>query len=92
MTIKIIRSNVVLNSKVTAENLENITIIGHGNSTVNCIGIGAINFISCNNVTIIGIRGVGQLAMNHHIQESAFTNHPTLPFKVAPLIPQQGKL
>ena len=55
MTIKIVGSNVVLDSKITVENLENIAIIGHGTSTVNCIGIGAINFISCNNVTITGI-------------------------------------
>ncbi|XP_065914557.1 probable outer membrane protein pmp6 [Dysidea avara] len=55
MTIKIVGSNVVLDSKITVENLDNIAIIGHGTSTVNCIGIGAINFISCNNVTITGI-------------------------------------
>ena len=31
---------------------ENISIIGYGNPTVNCHGIGAVNFSSCNNVTI----------------------------------------
>ena len=55
ITIKITESDVVLHTKVIVENLDNIAIIGHGNSTVNCIGIGAINFISCNNVTITGV-------------------------------------
>jgi len=53
--IKIIELNVLLQSKISLENLENISIIGHGAPTVNCNRIGAIKFFSCNNVLITGI-------------------------------------
>ena len=46
---------VMLSSNVILNNLENVTISGQGNSTVNCNGIGAVKFVSCNNVTIKGV-------------------------------------
>ena len=53
--VVIITRDIVLPSIETLENLNNITIIGQGNPTVNCDGTGAIQFISCNTVTIVGI-------------------------------------
>jgi len=58
-----ITSNVVVNlvndamltSIVILQNLENIKIIGQGNPMVNCNGVGAVKFDSCNNVTIAGV-------------------------------------
>ncbi|XP_065895842.1 probable outer membrane protein PmpF [Dysidea avara] len=37
------------------QNLENITITGQGNPTVNCNGVGGIKFDSCSHVTIKGV-------------------------------------
>ena len=45
----------MLSSNVTLEGLNNITIIGQGNPTVNSNDIGSVKFVSCNNVTIEGI-------------------------------------
>jgi len=54
--LKIITPNVILDSKVSLINLENISIIGHKIPTVNCKSMGAISLSSCNNVTIRGIK------------------------------------
>jgi len=54
-TIINISTDVVLSSNVEIKRVENITIIGHGNPTVNCNGIGSVKFVSCNNVTIEGV-------------------------------------
>ena len=51
-SIVTVTEGTVLSLKVKLEGLDNITIIGQGNSTVSCNGIGAIKFVSCNNVTI----------------------------------------
>ena len=40
---------------MTLDHLNNITIIGQGNPTVNCNGTGALKFVTCKNVTIEGI-------------------------------------
>ena len=53
--LKIIASNVVLNSKVSLKYLENVLIIGHATPTVSCNSIGTIMLSSCNNVAIKGI-------------------------------------
>ena len=53
--IKIIEPSVVLNTNISLEKLENISVIGQGTPIVNCNSIGAISFFSCNNVTIKGI-------------------------------------
>ena len=53
--ITISKSHVTLGTKISLENLENVSIIAHQASTVNCKGIGAIKLSSCNNVTIKGI-------------------------------------
>ena len=46
-----------MSSKVTLEGLENITIIGHSNSTtVQCNDIGAVKFVAGNNLTIEHIK------------------------------------
>ncbi|XP_065896012.1 probable outer membrane protein pmp9 [Dysidea avara] len=54
-TIINISTDVVLSSIVTIEGLNNITIIGQGNPTVNCNDIGSVKFVSCDNVTIEGV-------------------------------------
>ena len=54
-TIINISTDVVLSSNVTLEGLNNITIIGQGNPTVNCNDIGSVKFVSCNNITIEGV-------------------------------------
>ena len=43
-----ITGNSLLSSIVTLTGLDNITIIGKENLTVNCNGTGAIEFVSCN--------------------------------------------
>ena len=48
-------ADVVLSSNVILEGLNNLTIIGQGNPSVNCNGIGSVKFVSCNNVTIEGV-------------------------------------
>ena len=54
-TIINISTDAVLSSIVTIEGLNNITIIGQGNPTVNCNDIGSVKFISCNNITTEGV-------------------------------------
>ena len=54
-TIIKISTDVVLSSNVIIEDLNNITITGQGNPTVNCNGIGSVKCVSCNNVTIEGV-------------------------------------
>ena len=50
-----ITTDVVLSSLINASNLENISIIGHNNPTVNCKRAGGIHFTFCNNCIIQGI-------------------------------------
>jgi len=50
-----ITTNVELSSFVLLNDTENVTIIGHENPTVNCNGIGALKFVSCDNISIEGI-------------------------------------
>ena len=50
-----ITRDVALSSNVLLEGFENVTIIGQGNPTVNCNGIGSVKFVSCNDVTIEGV-------------------------------------
>ena len=47
---------ILLQSIVTLSDLENFTIIGNDNTTVNCDNAGEIHFDHCQNVTIIGIK------------------------------------
>ena len=54
-TVINILTDVVLSSNVTLEGLNNITIIGQENPTVNCNDIGSVKFVACNNVTIEGV-------------------------------------
>ena len=51
-----IRVNATLPSIVTLKGLENVTIFGCRNSTINCKGIGALRFDSCTNVSMYGIK------------------------------------
>ena len=51
-----ITTDVILLSIVTLSGLENFTIIGHDNATVNCDNAGGIHFVHCHNCTIIGIK------------------------------------
>ena len=50
-----ISTDIVLSSNVLFNSVNNITIIGQGNPTVNCNNIGSMKFVSCNNVTIEGV-------------------------------------
>ena len=51
-----ITTDVLLPSIVPLSGLQNITIIGHDNNTVNCDNAGGIHFDHCHNCTIIGIK------------------------------------
>ena len=50
-----ITTDVVLSSVMQLMNANNISIIGHNNPTVDCNNSGALNFMSCHNITIKGI-------------------------------------
>ena len=50
-----ITTDVMLSSLVRASDLENVSIIGHDNPTVNCKHVGGIHFTFCNNCIIQGI-------------------------------------
>ena len=50
-----ITTDVTLSSLVTVSDLENVSIIGHNNPTVNCESAGGINVTFCNNCIIQGI-------------------------------------
>ena len=50
-----VTSDAVLTSVIHVSSLENVSIIGHNNPTVNCIGAGGIHFTSCHNCIIQGI-------------------------------------
>jgi len=54
-TVVNITGYAVLSCIVNITGFDNITIIGQGNPIVNCNGTGALNFVSCSNVTIEGI-------------------------------------
>ena len=59
-TIVNITNDVELSSFVTIEGVENIMIIGHRNPVVKCNDVGAVKFISCNNITIESIQWEGR--------------------------------
>ena len=67
-----IRSDAMLSSHVLLEGLENNTIIGYGNPTVNCDNVGGIAFVSCKNVTIVGVN-LERCGYGKSIQELRFT-------------------
>ena len=50
-----VTADVMLLSIVTLVALDNISIIGHNNPTVNCDNAGGIHFYNCHNCSIIGI-------------------------------------
>ena len=50
-----ITTDVTLSSLVTVSGLENVSIIGHNNPTVNCESVGGINITFCNNCIVQGI-------------------------------------
>ena len=50
-----ITTDVTLSSLVRVSDLENVSIIGHNNPTVNCRSIGGIHFTYCNNCIVQGI-------------------------------------
>ena len=50
-----ITTDVTLSSLVRVSDLENVSIIGHNNPTVNCASVGGINITFCNNCIIQGI-------------------------------------
>ena len=50
-----ITTDVTLSSLVKVSDIENVTIIGHNNPTVNCKSVGGIHFTFCHNCIIQGI-------------------------------------
>ena len=58
-TIVNITTDAELFSNVKLQGLENIMIMGHRNPVVKCNDVGAVKFISCNNITIEGIQWEG---------------------------------
>ena len=62
-----ITTDVTLSSLVSVSDLENVSIIGHDNPTVNCRSAGGIHFTFCNNCIIQGITwdGCGTETIDH---------------------------
>ena len=54
-----ITNDVTLSSLVTVSDLENVSIIGHNNPTVNCRSVGGIQFTFSHHIIIQGITWVG---------------------------------
>ena len=50
-----ITTDVTLSSLIKVSNLENISIIGHNNPTVNCKSVGGLHFTFCQNYIVQGI-------------------------------------
>ena len=50
-----ITTDVTLSSLTKPSNLENVSIVGHNNPTVNCTNVGGIRFTFCHNCKIQGI-------------------------------------
>ena len=50
-----ITTDMILLSHIKASNIENVSIIGHNNPTVNCQNVGGIHFNFCHNCIIQGI-------------------------------------
>ena len=50
-----ITTDVMLSLLINTSNIENVSMIGHNNPTVNCKGVGGIHFTFCNNCIIQGI-------------------------------------
>ena len=63
-----ITTDVMLSLPINTSNLENVSIIGHNNPTVNCKGIGRMHFTFCNNCIIQGITldGCGTGNIDNH--------------------------
>ena len=59
--------NVTLSSIITLTDLNNISIIGHHNPTINCSNAGGVKFTSCHNCTIEGITWNGCGNKNIHV-------------------------
>ena len=69
-----VTTDVTLSSLTKPSNLENISIVGHNNPTVNCTSIGGIYFTFCHNCIIQGIvwDGCGRKNQeNNYIYSSA---------------------
>ena len=65
-----ITSDVTLSSIIEVSNVENVTMIGHNNPTVNCKSFGGIHFTFCHNCIIQGITWdeCGTENIDHHIE------------------------
>ena len=63
-----ITTDVTLSSIIEVSNVENVTMIGHNNPTVNCKSFGGIHFTFCHNCIIQGITWdeCGTENINHH--------------------------
>ena len=72
-----ITTDVMLSSLVRASDLENVTIFGHNDPTVNCKHVGGIHFTFCNNCIIQGITwdGCGTENFDNHTEPGLLFNY-----------------
>ena len=65
-----ITTDVTFSSLIKVSDIENVTIIGHNNPTVNCKDFGRIHLSFCNNCIIQGITwdGCGSVDIDHHTE------------------------
>ena len=60
-----VSTDISLSSNIHFKDINNIIIIGQGDSTVNCNSIGSVKFVSCNNVSVEGLTGKGVVSVNN---------------------------
>ena len=65
-----IKTDVTLSSIIKVSNVENVTVIGHNNQTVNCKSFGGLHFTFCHNCIVQGITWdeCGTENIDHHVE------------------------
>ena len=74
-----ITTDMMLLSHIKASNIENVSIIGHNNPTVNCQNVGGIHFNFCHNCIIQGIiwDGCGAEIINTKVKPVLKFSYPS---------------
>ena len=74
-----ITTDVMLSSLIEVSNLENVSIIGHNNPTVNCKNVGGVHFTFCHNCIIQGItwHECGTEDINNYTEPGLTLNYST---------------
>ena len=75
-----ITTDLILSSLVTASGIENVSIIGHNNPTVNCKSIGRIHITFCKNCIIQGITWdeCGTKHIDNHTEPGLMLSYSTI--------------